>query len=598
MILTELKAYADNRMNLPPPMYGEVKVAWYINLSAAGRYESWTCLKKPKHKAFKRGQSMMAPHIGRTAAVKPKLLVDTGEYVLGLARRTSKPERVAECHQQFKALVKTCAVQSKEPSVATISAFLTGPELQCAIANKPPEFDPSEVVTFRVDGVIPASAAAGLSAIEQFWADYTAGESHCAAQATPMTCLVTGNVGPVEQRLPFLIKGLIGGQPAGTALVSANAAAFSSYGLKNSLTSPISRDAAESFSKALNHLLANKQSRLDVGSTAYVFWTKAAEHFNPFVYLAQPTQDMIAEWLNTSNTSNASNASNASLITPQTLEMETLEMEKNETDPANPLYMVALSANNARSVIRDWLATTVFSVQHNLKIWFEGQRLVDAAGQPGKPFGLYALAASVYRDPKKEMMPAMSTALMRSALHGDRLPEDLLVRLVHRNRIERTVTYPRAVLTKLIFTLDERRKPMIADMEQLNLDPDLQGEDKAAYYCGRLLAALEAVQRAALGPLHMSLSDRYYGVASSTPANAFPPLMRGARTHLAQLRRTSPGAYQALEEALEEIKQNILPPFPKTLSIQQQGIFSLGYYHQRAANRAAAKAASKQKASP
>jgi CRISPR-associated protein Csd1 len=578
MILTQLKAYADSRMKLPPAMYGEVKVAWYINLSASGDYESWTCLKDPKDKALKRGKPIMAPHVGRTVGVKPKLLVDTGEYVLGLSRPTSKPERVAECHQQFKELVRTCALQSKEPVVETISTFLEGGELRRAIADKPTEFDPSEVVTFRVGTIIPADAAAAITAVEQFWAHYTAsGDDSTQQESEQMTCLVTGKVGAVEQRLPFLIKGLIGGQPSGTALVSANSAAFASYGLKNSLTSPISREAAESFAKALNELIASQRSRMYVGSTAYVFWTKETEAFNPFTYLDQPDPDAVANLLN--SPFSAQRASS-------------LEAEGS----ANQFYAIALCANNARAVVRDWLETTVPNVQNSLKKWFEGQRLVDAYGQLGRPFGLYALAASVYRDPSKEMLPAVPTALIRSALQGDRLPEDLLVRLVRRNRVERAVTYPRAVLTKLIFTFDERREPMMTDMEQLNLNPNLEGNNKAAYYCGRLLAELESVQRTSLGSINASLTDRYYGAASSTPANAFPALMRGARAHLSKLRKTSPGAYQRLEESLEEIQFHIKPPFPKTLNMQQQGIFSLGYYHQRAANRAAAKASSQAKA--
>ena len=242
-------------------------------------------------------------------------------------------------------------------------------------------------------------------------------------------------------------------------------------------------------------------------------------------------------------------------------------------------------------MIRDWLETTVPTVQSSLKLWFEGQRLADAYGQPGRPLGLYTLAASVYRDPSKEMLPVVPTALIRSALHGDRLPDDLLVRLVRRNRVERAVTYPRAVLTKLIFTFDERRHSMMADMEQLNLKPDLQGSEKAAYYCGRLLAELESIQRTALGSINASLTDRYYGAASSTPATAFPALLRGARAHFEAEEKLS-GGLQPIRRSLEEINVHISPAFPKTLNMQQQGIFSLGYYHQRAANRAAAKAAS------
>ncbi|MGL5035936.1 MAG: type I-C CRISPR-associated protein Cas8c/Csd1, partial [Microcystaceae cyanobacterium] len=86
------------------------------------------------------------------------------------------------------------------------------------------------------------------------------------------------------------------------------------------------------------------------------------------------------------------------------------------------------------------------------------------------------------------------------------------------------------------------------------------------------------------------LTDRYYGAASSHPATAFPPLMRGARAHLSKLRKTKFGTCNALEERIEEITSH-LSDFPKTLTMQNQGLFALGYYHQRAANRAAAKSA-------
>ncbi|MEM9007506.1 MAG: type I-C CRISPR-associated protein Cas8c/Csd1 [Cyanobacteria bacterium P01_F01_bin.86] len=576
MILTQLKEYADTRITLPPPMYGETKIAWLINLTSEGEYDGWTCLKDSKNKALKRGKPMVVPHIGRTVGVKPKLLADTGEYVLGIARSTSKPERVAECHQQFKVLLKACVEDTSELLIGAISTFLNGSAINDAIADIPDDFDPSEVVTFRIDGFIPANAAESHSKIEQFWANYTASSESSEKKASnSMTCLVTGKPGTVEQRLPFLVKGLIGGQPSGTALVSANSAAFASYGLKNSLTSPISREAAESFTKALNELISSNQSRMYVGSTAYIYWTKEEDEFDPLSFIDKPEPQDVTNLLSSPFTAQRA---------------ASLEVE----GAANEFYALALSANNARSVIRDWLETTVPRVQAQLKAWFEGQRLVDTYGQPGRPLGIYTLAASVYRDPSKEMLPAVPTALVRSALHGERLPHDLLVRLVRRNRVERDVTYPRAVLTKLIFTFDPSNNLTMANMEQLNETSQL-GSDDPAYQCGRLLAELEAIQRTALGSVNASLTDRYYGAASSTPVSAFPPLMRGARAHLSKLRKTMPGACNRLEESLEIITCALGNTFPKTLNMQQQGIFSLGYYHQRAANRAAAKAAKEAK---
>jgi CRISPR-associated protein Csd1 len=41
-----------------------------------------------------------------------------------------------------------------------------------------------------------------------------------------------------------------------------------------------------------------------------------------------------------------------------------------------------------------------------------------------------------------------------------------------------------------------------------------------------------------------------------------------------------------LQEELEEIMGRIGAQFPRTLTLQQQGEFALGYYHQRAHNRA------------
>ena len=565
MILTKLKEYADTQMSLPPAMYGETKIRWMIDLTLDGAFEGFISWKGDT-KETKRGKKTVAPHVLRTVGVKPKLLADTGEYVLGIGRPDSKPDRVADCHQQFKNLIQRCAMVTQESSVEAIVKFLDSWNPDRDRDKLPPDFDPSEVVSFRVAGVIPADANAQLESIQQFWATYTAGRETKESQETSpiMTCLVTGIEGAVEKRLPFLVKGLFGGQPSGTALVSANAQPFTSYGLQNSLTSPISRVAAEGFTKALNHLIATPNSRMYVGSTAYVFWTREQTEFNPLTYLDKPDPQAVKNLLESPFTS-----------------------QQAHSLQSNQFYALALSASAARAVVRDWLETTIPNVQRSLRAWFEAQKIVDLYGESGRPLSVYVLAASAYRDANKEMLPAVPTALVRVALYGGRLPDDLLARLVRRNRVERDITYPRAALIKLILTT--QNQVAMAEMQTLNPNPNLEGKDRAAYYCGRLLAELESIQRAAIGKVNASLTDRYYGAASSNPASAFPPLMRGARAHLSKLRKNAPGTCNALEERIEDITSN-LSDFPKILTMHHQGLFALGYYHQRAANRAAAKA--------
>ncbi len=265
-------------------------------------YEGSICWKDNNHKETKKGREIVAPDIGRTVGVKPKLLVDTSEYILGIGRAATKPERLRECHEQFKALIQVCAEATNEPTVIAISKFLNSPIelekardefLQLLDAKK---FDPTENITFRVGIKMPANADENFVSIQNFWANYTSGgeESESGKIKSPiMTCLVTGEEKAVEQRLPFLVKGLRDGQPSGAALVSANAQAFTSYGLANSLTSPISREAAEKFTKALNHLLSGSNTRLSVGNTAYVFWTREPEDTDFLAALEHPDPQVV-----------------------------------------------------------------------------------------------------------------------------------------------------------------------------------------------------------------------------------------------------------------------------------------------------------------
>lgn len=299
MILIKLKEYADTQMSLPPAMYGKTKIGWLIDLKPDGVFEAFISWKGDT-KETKRGKLTIAPHILRTVGIKPKLLADTGEYVLGIGRSDSKPERVALCHQQFKVLVHKCAVATQDSTVLAVANFLDSWNPDRDRDKLPASFDPSEVVSFRVNGIIPADAEAQIQSVENFWANYTAGEeTEESKEASPiMTCLVTGQTGVVEKRLPFLVKGLYGGQPSGTALVSANAQPFTSYGLQNSLTSPISRDAAERFTKALNHLIATPSSRMNVSSTTYVFWTQEqAESYPWLTFLDRPDASAVKNLL-------------------------------------------------------------------------------------------------------------------------------------------------------------------------------------------------------------------------------------------------------------------------------------------------------------
>lgn len=100
----------------------------------------------------------------------------------------------------------------------------------------------------------------------------------------------------------------------------------------------------------------------------------------------------------------------------------------------------------------------------------------------------------------------------------------------------------------------------------------------AGYVAGRLFALLEKIQEdSAEGDLNATIKDRYYSSASATPGVVFPRLIRLSQHHLGRLDR---GPRIFFEKQVGEV-MTMLSAFPPHLGIEDQGMFAVGYYHQR-----------------
>ncbi|MCS6805829.1 MAG: type I-C CRISPR-associated protein Cas8c/Csd1 [Acidobacteriota bacterium] len=552
MLLQQLRDYSE-RLELPPPMYLKTPITWLIELDVNGNFRGFVATEGKGGKKD-RGKEYLAPHVARSSGVRAKLLADTGEYVLGIAREKSRPERVEECHRAFVDLVRTCAKETNEPSVAAVLRFLESADLKAL--QLPGDFDPGDVLTFRVDGVMPID----LPSVKNFWASFATGQPDDQSASKPMQCLICGELRPAVKRLPIKIKRIPGGQTSGMAIISANVPAFESYGLEASLIAPTCQDCGERFSKAANELIENEQTHITIGPIVYLFWTKQEHTFSFATLLSSPEPGEVKALMSSAFGGKETAA-----------QLDTM-----------PFYATAFSASGGRVAVREWLDTTVEEAKRNLARYFALQRIVERDGTEGKPLGLYALASSTVRDASKELPPNVPKALLHVALKGGPLPMWLLFQAVKRNRAEQGITRPRAALIKMVLRSQQDSDPMEETMIELDTS-----NRNPAYLCGRLLALLEAVQRAAIPGANTTITDRFFGTASSAPASVFGRLLRGAQAHLGKLRREKPGTHEALQRKLEEVQAG-LTTFPKTLTLEEQGLFSLGYYHQRAADRAAA----------
>lgn len=103
------------------------------------------------------------------------------------------------------------------------------------------------------------------------------------------------------------------------------------------------------------------------------------------------------------------------------------------------------------------------------------------------------------------------------------------------------------------------------------------------YRLGRLFAIVEKIQSDAVPGANATVRDRFFGAAAATPGQIFPVILKNAQHGLAKIRKEKPGWAVNLDKSLQEILSDIAPGvgFPSTMSLEKQGMFVLGYYHQR-----------------
>jgi CRISPR-associated protein Csd1 len=504
----------------------------------------------------KRGQRFPVPNAQRSGlAIRPFLLTDHAEYTFGLTRN-NRPERAKKCHKAYMTLLEKCVIETADPFARAVLRFLRSDPI--TQLNLPEDFDRSGRIIFRIEDVLPHSQLA----VRRFWARHNAPKTTGEDAAAEMQCIVCGEVKPVVKRLKGKIKGVPGGQAAGKALISANENAFESYGLEASYIAPICIECGDRFTKALNLLLRDDSHNVWFSNLIFVFWTREEIGFELAGWLKDPEPQAVQELIRA---------------------VRTGRPVEGVDDTA--FYGVSLSGSGGRAVVRDWIDITVGQAKAALGEWFQGQQIVDAWGDEHRPLGVYALAGATVRE-MKDLPPPTIRILLRAALTQTPLPWNLLEQAVRRNLAERDVTRARAALIKLVFASHSKEKELT--MVQLQSD-----HPEPAYHCGRLLAVLEQIQRRAIGSnINTTVVDRFYGTASTAPASVFGRLLRGAQPHLSKLKgneSTRPAGY-ALENRLTEIV-SMLNAFPRTLDLKQQGFFALGYYHQRADDRAQAQAA-------
>jgi CRISPR-associated protein Csd1 len=374
-----------------------------------------------------------------------------------------------------------------------------------------------------------------------------------------MQCLITGKLRPVA-RLHPIINGVYGTQQNRGNIVSFNFAAAESYAKhkQQGANAPVSIEAAEGYAKALNWLLSkDSRQKIGFGDTTVVFWAR-----QPHVL-----EHVMALWLADDATDDPSPRGDAVRSLYRSLWRGTQADDGDET----PFYVLGLAPNAARISIRFWLETTVHAMSENIHRYFEEIAIVTRDDAP--PPALRRLLAALAVQRKLENLPPkLEGAVVHGILLGTPYPRSLLGLAVLRAKAEQGVTPSRAALLKAYLIRNCKENYAMA-LDEQNVCP--------AYLLGRLFSVLERIQEQASPGLNTTIRERYYSAASSRPASIFPLLLRLKSHHAAKLKGEKPGLAVNLEKLTGQVIDGFKEDFPAWLSLEDQGRFALGYYHQR-----------------
>ena len=533
-----------------PVLYGESVIRYIVELDSLDiPSRHWLIdTSDPSSLETKRGARLLVPHIQRAKAVKPILFASNSEYTFGLARDPKHARRVRDCHRAYLEIVTRCAEHCHLVEVLAVHRFLTSEPL--SRLHLPTDFDRGASITFRVNGKFIAD----LPAVRKFWADEHSPSNRISSNARILQCIVCNEKRPVVTRLQSRIKGVPNGQKSGTLIISANAEAFESYGLVASTVAPTCSRCGEQFTRALNDLLSKQVHNIMIARTAFVFWSRTTTDLSVRALLSEPRASTVRELL----------------------ESPALRRDIGDAKPIG-FYAIGLSASGARAVVRDWIESTLGDVRLNLRRWFRRQAINGPSGEAPRPMPLAVLAGATVRE-FQDLRPRNACALIKAALTGAPIPLNLLYDALRRTRTEQRITQARAALIKLVL---RSRTVSVGEDTMMHLEVS---DKSPAYLCGRLLAVLERAQRLATLGSAPTRAARLFGTASSAPLSAFPQLLRAAQADLAMLESEQVSDRNAIQLKLEEILTGI-GAFPATLTLEEQGLFSLGYYHQRAHDR-------------
>lgn len=546
------------------------KVSYGIELSKEGQIKTIVWLKE-EHMAGKKQiwlpKILTVPEmVTRSSGVSANFLCDNSKYLLGIDKETIQGNtnpRVLECFQAAKEKHLALLEGVSGEMAQAIRLFFEMWNPTCAEKNQEVKENWEELT----DGgnlifCMGADFAQDDENIRDIW-EQNQKESQ-EEGAVKGICLATGKEDEIS-RIHKTIKGVPGAQSSGAALVSFNAPAFESYGKEQSYNAPVGKYAEFAYTTALNYLLAQREYTLQVGDTKVLFWAESArkEYQESFFFCVDPQKD---------------NQQVAKDLFNKLSNYQMGELQEINLDPEQECYLLGLAPNAARLSVRFFYQNSFGKILENLRKHYERMEMVKPSWETRDYLGITDMLQETVNQKAKDKKPVshMAAMALQTILTGARYPFSLYSDTLIRIRAEQgNVTWGRASIVKAYLIHNTQWK------EGVNYMGLNEESNDTAYVLGRLFAVLESIQLDANPGIKATIRDRYFNAACATPASVFPILFKLKNSHIKKLEREKESSKIYYEKLLMSIMEKLsLENYPQRLSLEEQGKFILGYYHQ------------------
>jgi CRISPR-associated protein Csd1 len=565
MILQALNSYyerlaKDSDVNVALFGFSRQKIAFCVTMNPDGSLHALDDIRDQRDKKWIPKSLVVCGNSKPSGSgINPGFLWDNPTYLLGYRPNDPKPERTRASFEAFRQRHLQAEQAIDDAEFSAVCRFLESWNSGNAACEQQLASLGSGFGVFRIRAT--DHFVHERSAVRTWWKSQLIVTDDDEAPIVGQ-CLISGRIGPLARLHEPKIQGVSGAQTTGALIVSFSNTAYASYGKNGGENAPVSEAAAFQYCTALNHLLRlGSPQRIQIGDTTTVFWTEkptAAENLLPWIF--EPTKE----------------AEDAALKTKIHSVLKCIAeggYPATFSEPDTPFYILGLSPNAARISIRFWLPSTMGSLVDNLHHHFADLRIIRSERNNEFPAAWQLIRETVRES--KDIPPLLAGALMRSILTGQPYPSMLFRSMIRRIRADREVRYLRVATIKAFLNRNTRFRIDPLDKELgMSLDP---GRKEQAYQLGRLFAELEKSQEDALPGINNTIKDRYFCGASATPASVFPRLIRLNQYHLNKLDK---GKRIFHERCIQEIV-GTLSAFAAHLSLRDQGLFAVGYYHQR-----------------